>query len=145
MRLKTLLPLVVVSVIGIVFTTLFSGNVLLSQSIRPFSSINTADPLSTPGNSADPDLVVIDTGSGNVSFANQDLISGWIPWVIQQVSILIGALSLCVFVYAGVNLIIKGDNEEELGKSTKMIIFGVVGIALSGLSYTIVANVLALF
>jgi hypothetical protein len=41
--------------------------------------------------------------------------------------------------------VIYGDNEEQLGKSTKMIVFGIIGIALAAFSYTIVANVLNLF
>lgn len=152
MRLKTLLLLIFVSVIGVVLASFFTGSVLLGQTLQPFSSIGE-----TISGSDDGILttISIDTNdSGNtvddvlqdteLRFVSGDLLTGWIPWIIKQVSILIGGLSLIVFVYAGVTLIISGDNEEQLMTSSKMILFGIIGIALAGFSYTIVANVLSL-
>ncbi|MGE3278648.1 MAG: hypothetical protein AB7J40_02505 [Candidatus Altimarinota bacterium] len=138
MRLKTVLLLVLAMTAGVVFSSYFIGGVLTTQVIGPFSSINTgADYMDGPG--------PIATDVPAVTFIDAELIDGWIPWIIKQVSILIGGLSLIVFVYAGVMLIIYGDNEEQLTKSSKMIVFGIIGIVLAAFSYSIVANVLSLF
>jgi hypothetical protein len=152
MRLKTLLPMILISVIGVIFASFFTGSVLLGQSITPFGSLsNTADSgadgiIDTIIVSTNPsiDTIIEDSEAGSARFASGDLFEQWVPWIIQQVSILIGALSLIVFIYAGVTLIISGDNEEQLKTSSKMILFGIIGIALAGFSYTIVANVLSL-
>lgn len=149
MRFKTVLPLIFLSVIGVIMSSYFTGSVLLGQTLQPFRSLEEAT-IEFEGASGDPTTVSIDPDVGRAGtdifpdFLHGDILRDWVPWIIKQVSILIGALSLIVFVYAGVNLIINGDNEEELGKATKMIIFGVLGIGLAGFSYTIVANVLAL-
>lgn len=140
MRLKTALFLIFLIVLGIILSSYFVGGVLLSQVIDPFTTIDIG------GTTDTPEVVTHSFSSqSNLSFVDAELFQGWIPWIIKQVSILIGALSLLVFGYAGVTLIVYGDNEEQLGKSTKMIIFGIVGIALAAFSYTIIANVLVLF
>jgi len=138
MRLKTALLLILAMVAGVVFSSYFVGGLLTTQVVGPFTTINTgADYMDGPGS--------IETGTEGVVFVDSVLIEGWIPWIIKQVSILIGALSLIVFVYAGITLIIYGDNEEQLTKSSKMIVFGIIGIVLAAFSYSIVANVLSLF
>lgn len=115
----------------------FVGSVLTAQVIAPFST------LGEPGDIVEP-TIVTPSGTTGVNFLHAEVQQGWIPWIIKQASILIGGLSLIVFVYAGVSLILNGDNEEELGKSMKMIIFAIIGIALAAFSYTIIANVLLL-
>lgn len=140
MRLKTGLFLVFLMVLGVIFSSYFVGSVLTSSVIVPFSKINTTG-LKSGGIST----ITPNDASIGVSFVNADVQTQWIPWVIKQASILIGAISLIVFLYAGIMLIVSGDNEEQLGKSTRMIIYGIVGIALAGFSYTIIANVLVLF
>lgn len=145
MRLKTALLLIVAMVAGIVFSSYFVGGYLLSNTIKPFSTLNpTAWDVGDSLQNIDVPLSREDDFY-NVSFVDADLQQDWIPWIIKQISILIGGLSLVVFVYAGITLVIYGDNEEQLGKSTRMIIYGIVGIALAAFSYTIVANVLNLF
>ena len=127
-------------VVGLVSSSYFVGEVLLTQ-VTPFQTIT--DGGSTPR--PDELNLVEFEGNNTVRFANQDLLTGWVPWIIRQVSILIGGISLVVFVYAGVRLVLFGDNEEEFGKSVKTIVFAIIGIALAAFSYAIVANVLALF
>ncbi len=141
MRLKTLLPMMIISVIGVVFASFFTGSVLLGNSIKPFQSVS---PQGTRGEILDTIRVNTNDASNHVTFVEGELFNDWIPWIIQQVSILIGGLSLIVFLYAGVTLILQGDNEEQLKTASKMILFGIIGIALAGFSYTIVANVLSL-
>jgi hypothetical protein len=149
MRLKTLLPMILISVLGVVMASFFTGSMLLGQTLKPFQSLNTTT--DTRGILDKETIIdrnapsfVSDVEGGEFNFVSGDLFEQWIPWIIQQVSILVGGLSLIVFVYAGVMLIIGGDNEEQLKTSSKMIVFGLIGIALAGFSYTIVANVLSL-
>ena len=140
MRLKTVIMALTLVVVGLVSSSYFVGEVLLTQ-VTPFQTIT--DGGSTPR--PDELNLVEFEGNNTVRFANQDLLTGWVPWIIRQVSILIGGISLVVFVYAGVRLVLFGDNEEEFGKSVKTIVFAIIGIALAAFSYAIVANVLALF
>jgi len=140
MSLKTISLTVVLLVVGVVASSFFVGEVLMTQ-VTPFQSIQNSG--ATPR--ADELGLVEFRGNNSVRFANQDLLTGWVPWIIRQVSILVGAISLVVFVYAGIRLVLFGDNEEEFGKSVKTIVFAVIGIALAAFSYAIVANVLALF
>ena len=140
MRLKTVLITLVLLIIGFVVSSFFVGEVYLTQ-VVPFETIQDQG---IPGKGVDPNIVRFDSAV-DVTFVSQDLLKGWIPWIIKQLSILIGGISLVVFIYAGIRLIINGDNEEEFGKAIKIIVFAIIGIALSALSYAIVANVLALF
>lgn len=139
MKLKTALFLIFFGVLGMVMTSFFAGNILMSSVVAPFGSIKQ-----TQTNS---DGVTINTFSEveTVQFADADLESQWIPWVIKQASILIGGLSLIIFVYAGIQLIIHGDQEEQFKTSVKMLLFGVIGIALAAFAYTIIDNLLNLF
>ncbi|MDF2378711.1 MAG: hypothetical protein P1V18_00610 [Candidatus Gracilibacteria bacterium] len=140
MPFKNFAFLAFLSVIGIVIASLFAGNVYMTNVLTPFSTLNNTTEAPTEVTQID----VQDTDNA-IQFVDADILEGWIPWVIKQVSILVGGLSLVVFFYAGVSLIIFGDNEEELAKSSKMIVFGIVGIALAALSYSIVANLLVIF
>lgn len=123
-----------------IISSYFVGGVLTAQVVAPFGTLRNA-----PAQNLDePGLITTEVNS-DILFVDADLQQGWIPWVIRQVSILIGGLSLIVFLYAGISLILYGDNEEQLGKSVRMIVFAVVGIVLAAFSYSIVANVLNLF
>jgi hypothetical protein len=144
MRLKTALLLILTMVVGVVFSSYFVGGYLLSDTLKPFSTISPGVFPEDNGLSTSNFVINEQTGEA-IAFVDGELQQGWIPWIIKQVSILIGGLSLIVFIYAGITLVIYGDNEEQLGKSTKMIVFGIIGIALAAFSYTIVANVLNLF
>jgi hypothetical protein len=80
-----------------------------------------------------------------VSFADKDIATGWLPWIIKNLSILMGGLFFIMFSYAGLTLFIKGDDPEEIGKSLKMITYSIVGLVVAALSYAIVGNILNLF
>lgn len=127
------------AVLGVIISSYFVGGVLTAQVVAPFGTLRNA-----PSNLNEP-TVISNEVNPDILFVDADLQQGWIPWVIRQVSILIGGLSLVVFLYAGISLILYGDNEEQLGKSVRMIVFAVVGIVLAAFSYSIVANVLNLF
>jgi hypothetical protein len=90
--------------------------------------------------------VDVNLGGGNtISVPHGNILLAWIPWLIRLLSIAIGGISVVVFSYAGINMILQGENPEEVTKSQKMIIYGIVGIVVAALSYSIVANFLALF
>src|SRR3990172_3084223 len=117
MKLKTVLILVFVFTIGIILTPYLISVVLTARVIAPLDQVGTiqtagfSDFLSqvTPFGKVDveppsqsptdgrPVTVATDVAGVNVRFINADIQKGWIPWIIKQVSILIGALSLCVF------------------------------------------------
>lgn len=137
MNFRTLALLILIAVIGLIIGSFFVGNVILSTQVAPFSSVDNKTP--AVGTS---DTVRSIEG---VSFVDRDIETGWIPWLIKQVSILIGGLSLCVFFYAGFMLIFKGDNEEQLKTSIKTLVFAVVGIGLAAFAYTIIDNLLLIF
>lgn len=141
MKTKLILFLIFFGVMGIIFTSYFAGSILLSQVVQPFSSLEQI-PSTTD---LDQPAIITVKENPSVSFVSADLLKSWVPWVIKQASILIGALSFAVFLYAGIMLIIQSDNEEQLTKSMKMIIYGVMGIALAAFSYSIIANVLQFF
>jgi hypothetical protein len=140
MHLKTVLFLSVIAVLGVIMSSYFVGGVLTSQVIAPFGTLRNA-----PVVNLDEPTIINNETNADVVFVDADLQLGWIPWIIRQASILIGGLSLIVFVYAGISLIAYGDNEEQLGKSTRMIIYAVVGIVLAAFSYSIIANLLSIF
>ncbi len=135
---KSYLVVIVCSTLVLVAVSFWGGEVLTGQVLGPFTTLSNGS--GTAG--AEPSLVPLEDSV--VSFVDADIQQGWIPWIIRQVSILIGALSLVVFLYAGISLILYGDNEEQFGKSAQMLVYAVVGIALAALSYSIVANLLSL-
>ncbi|GEM_PF-5981270 len=140
---KTVLLIVFLSVLGILMASLLGGSILKSSVVfEPFSKIS--DQKIESGDIGSP-IVKNGYQGTSVQFVDANLEKEWIPWIIQQASILIGALSLLVFGYAGFQLVVHGDNTEQFTASVKMIVFGVAGIALAAFSYTIVANLLKLF
>ncbi len=143
MSAKNVLLIIFLSVLGILMASFLGGSILKSQIVVPFSTIdNQKIDNQLDGNAPITKSAYQGTA---VQFVDANLETQWIPWIIQQVSILIGALSLLVFGYAGFQLVIHGDNTEQFTASVKMIVFGVAGIALAAFSYTIVANLLKLF
>ena len=80
-----------------------------------------------------------------VKFADKDLLTEWMPWVIKNLSILMGGLSFIAFSYAGILLFYKGDDPEQITNSLKIITFSIIGLTVSALSYAIVKTLLNLF
>jgi len=141
MNLKTVLFAAFVAILAIFVSTFVLGGYFVTQAANVPTPFHTIDNVPDDENITDNGIV----GVGDVGFVNRDLQTGWMPWIIKQISILVGAISLIVFFYAGVKLVVQGDNEEEFGKAIKTLIYGVVGIALAAFSYTIIANLLAVF
>ena len=93
------------------------------------------------------ELIKVKLGGADavVQFPHGELTTDLMPFVINVMTVLIGAIAVVVFAYAGVNYIVRGDNEEEVGKSLKMILYGAIGVAIASLSYAIINNVLSIF
>lgn len=140
MNFKTFLLFVFLGVLGLVMTSFFAGSVLTAQVVKPFSALEQDAVVDGIQN-----LSTTEYSGTAVKFVDGNLETAWIPWLIKQVSILIGALSFVVFLYSGINLIINAENEEQLTTSLKSLVFAVVGIAVAAFSYTVIANILTLF
>lgn len=67
-----------------------------------------------------------------------------LPYAIKVLLGITGALSVVVFVYAGVMLIISQGNEEELTKFKNILIWSIVGLALVTTSYGLVRGIMQL-
>lgn len=130
----------VVIVFGII-----AGSLPLAQASAPV----LGDPFSTIRDTSlrpPDDFGIVGVGDGGViQFPDGELTTDLMPFVIRVMTVLIGAIAVVVFAYAGVNYIIRGDNEEEVGKSIKMLLYGTIGVAIASLSYAIINNVLSIF
>lgn len=67
-----------------------------------------------------------------------------IPSITKLFLALTGTLSVGVFVYAGIMLVIAHGNEEEITKFKNALIWSSIAIALIGASYALVTGVLKL-
>lgn len=67
-----------------------------------------------------------------------------IPKAIKLTLALVGTVSVIVFVYAGVMLVISQGNEEELKKFKEMITWSLIGLVFIVASYAIVTGVMTL-
>ena len=71
--------------------------------------------------------------------------TGW-PFT-QAINIFLavsGSISVIVFVYAGVMLIISQGNEEEITKFKNLLIWALVGTVFTTLSYALVRGIMLL-
>lgn len=67
-----------------------------------------------------------------------------IPKAINLTLALVGTVSVIVFVYAGIMLIIAQGNEEDLKKFKEMIMWSLIGLVFIVASYAIVTGVMTL-
>lgn len=67
-----------------------------------------------------------------------------VPTMIKIFLALSGSISMIVFVYAGVMLIISQGNEEEITKFKNILIWSVVGLIFVTTSYALVRGILQL-
>ena len=67
-----------------------------------------------------------------------------IPKAIKLTLALVGTVSVIVFVYAGVMLVIAQGNEEEIKKFKEMITWSLIGLVFIIASYAIVTGVMTL-
>ncbi|MBI4994244.1 hypothetical protein HZC21_01195 [Candidatus Peregrinibacteria bacterium] len=67
-----------------------------------------------------------------------------IPKVIKLTLALVGTVSVIVFVYAGVMLVIAQGNEEDLKKFKEILVWSIVGLIFITVSYALVSGVMQL-
>lgn len=73
-----------------------------------------------------------------------DLKEDIVPRAIRIFLMLMGTVSLIVFVYAGIMLIIAQGNEEEIKKFKTIIVWSLIGLVFITTSYAIVRGVMQL-
>lgn len=67
-----------------------------------------------------------------------------LPLIIRFLITLGGLLAFVSFIYSGIWMIIFADHEDEVSKMKRNLIFSVIGLAMIGLAYSIVAGILKL-
>lgn len=73
-----------------------------------------------------------------------DLRDEFIPIVVRFLIYGTGVVSFVVFFAAGVMLVISWGEEENNKKAKDMIVWGIVGLAVTGVSYAVVRGLLGL-
>ena len=86
----------------------------------------------------------IDTGNGIENLAQGDLRSEIIPDIIKIILQLMGTLAFLLLLYAGVLMVIRDGEEEKITKARRLIIYAIVGIAISLVAYIVVEGVIQL-
>lgn len=89
-------------------------------------------------------LVNSKLSEGQKALPTSDFRFGIIPKAIKLTLALVGTVSVAVFVYAGVMLVIAQGNEEDIKKFKEILIWSIVGLLFITLSYAIVTGVMKL-
>ena len=111
------------------------------QSLPVFAVDNPADTFLPPNEVAKPSGYIEGTDSGT-SITSKDLKTEVVPSVINMALALVGTVSMGVFIYSGVMLIIAQGNEEEVTKFKTSLLWSLVGLAFITVSYGIVRGIL---
>lgn len=81
-------------------------------------------------------------GSGNeVSLPSGDITKDFLPFFINTALSLAGTLVFIALLYAGYILVVANDNEEEIQKGKRILIYACIGIAVIGASYAIIYGI----
>lgn len=67
-----------------------------------------------------------------------------VPQSIRIALALAGSVSIAVFIYAGIMLLIAQGNEEELKKFKDILVWSIIGLAFITLSYALIRGVMQL-
>jgi len=92
-----------------------------------YSEENPLIPLSTTGYSSE--VPQIGTGGGIIGMLN-NVKDG----LFQNLKYILGAMAVLYIMLAAVKMIIAGDNEEVVGNQKKALTYGIIGLAIIGLS-----------
>ncbi len=77
--------------------------------------------------------------------AEGDLEKQILPRIFQLVFLLSGTVFMGIFVYAGIMLIVRQDEEEALTKTKNILIDSLIGVIVIGVSYAIITGVISYF
>lgn len=81
-------------------------------------------------------------GSKGTELPEGNLKKSIVPQAIKFTLILTGVVSVGVFSYAGVMLVVAQGNEEEITKFKNILIWSLVGLAFITMAYTLVSGLL---
>lgn len=82
--------------------------------------------------------------AGRQALPSANLKTQILPKAIKTFLMLVGSLSLVVFVYAGVMLVIAQGNEEDVTKFKNILLWSLVGLAFITASYAIVRGIMGI-
>lgn len=121
------------------FITMLLGGLLLTAGTPVFA----ANPLDQKINDIlPPDVVKSD--SGGKDLPSGDFKKEIVPKAIKILLTLVGSVSVCVFVYAGIMLIMAQGNEEELKKFKEILIWSAIGLVFITTAYALVRGIMQL-
>lgn len=82
--------------------------------------------------------------AGRQALPFADLKTQILPKAIKTFLMLVGSLSLAVFVYAGVMLVVAQGKEEDITKFKNILLWSLVGLAFITASYAIVRGIMGI-
>lgn len=85
---------------------------------------------------------IVKEGSGKEILPTFRLKEDVVPKSISIVLALAGSVSIAVFIYAGIMLLIAQGNEEELKKFKDILVWSIVGLAFITLSYALIRGIM---
>lgn len=88
-----------------------------------------------------PTQVVSDLKTNQAAVPTKDFIKDVVPGLIKLFLGIAGTISFCVFVYAGVMMVVSQGNEEALKKFKDILIWSVIGLVCITMSYAIVRGI----
>lgn len=113
-------------------------------SVLSFTIVEIVNLLDFDGSAPSNKLDIDEKAAGIENLANGELITNLLPQLILLITQIIGVFALCLALYAGVLMVIRNGDEENVTKAKKLIIWGVVGASISFLAYMIVNAVILL-
>lgn len=123
-----------------IFTVLIFATILFLS--VPFALAQT--PHERSGSILPESIVNSKLSEGQKSLPTGDFRTSIIPKAIKLTLALVGTVSVIVFVYAGVMLVIAQGNEDDLKKFKEMITWSLIGLVFIVASYAIVTGVMNL-
>ncbi|MBT5016164.1 hypothetical protein HN748_02890 [Candidatus Peregrinibacteria bacterium] len=84
------------------------------------------------------------TNQGNVKLPSGHITEDFLPFFINTALSLAGTLVFIAILYAGYLLVVANDNEEEISKAKRILVYCMIGIAVIAGSYAIIFGVATL-
>ena len=78
---------------------------------------------------------------GEATLPSGDITGDFLPFFINTALSIAGTLVFVAIIYAGLLMVIANDNEEDIEKGKKILIYAVVGVAFIALSYALIYGV----
>lgn len=85
------------------------------------------------------------TPSGGVPVANVGALSGLLQTLARFFGTLIMAIAVFMILYAAFKFITAGDNEDSVGQARTMLTYGVIGIVVALIAFSIPSLVASIF